>query len=137
MTTATLPTAPAVEIAVRKQSGLRSLPPDVLWLYTRGHCGLAEAARFLGLSVKANGEPGSTAYSRAERYRKRVDGVMFETLVVHGEEIRRPRPYELWQLYPRMKHGEWLEIPNTKAGIITVDSWLLVPMRYPAVPWPF
>ncbi len=127
MTTATIPTAPAVEIAVSRQNVL--LPAEAAALLQRGHCSLAEAARFLGLSVKPDGTAGSTAHSQAQRYRERVQALMFDA---RGN----PRPYDTTALIPRMVRGAWTEIPNWKSGVIRVDTRFLIPMRCPDLGWP-
>ena len=127
MTTATLPTSPAVEIAVSRQNVL--LPPEAAALLQRGHCSLAEAARFLGLSVKPDGTAGSTAHTQAQRYRERVQGVMFDAK-------GRPRPYDAQELIPRMVRGAWVEIPNSKSGVIRCDTRFLVPMAIRELGWP-
>ncbi len=127
MSTAALPTSPAVEIAVSRQNVL--LPADVRDLFMRGSCSLSEAARFLGLSVKPDGTAGSTAHTQAQRYRERVQAVMFDA---RG----RPRPYDPQELIPRMVRGAWVEIPNWKSGVIRVDTRMLIPMRFPCLGWP-
>jgi hypothetical protein len=124
---AVVPTAPAVEIAVSRQNVL--LPADAAALLQRGHCSLAEAARFLGLSVKHDGTAGSTAHTQAQRYRKRVEGLLFD-------RSGRPRPYDPRDLIPRMVRGAWIEIPNTKSGVIRVDTRFLIPMVHPEAGWP-
>ena len=120
MTAATIPTSPAVEIAVSRQRVL--LPAEAAALLQRGHCSLAEAARFLGVC-------GNTAHARAQRYRRRVQGVMFDAK-------GRPRPYDAQELVPRMVLGEWVEVANTKSGVIRCDTRYLVAMVYPAVGMP-
>ena len=127
MTTATLPTQPAVEIAVSRQNVL--LPAEAAALLARGHCSLADAARFLGLSVKPDGTAGSTAHTQAQRYRERVQKLMFD-----GKG--KPRPYDPQELIPRMVRGAWTEIPNTKSGVIRVDTRYLVCMVHPVLGWP-
>ena len=127
MNTATLPTQPAVEIAVSRQNVL--LPAEAATLLSRGHCRLAEAARFLGLSVKPDGTAGSTAHTQAQRYRERLQGVMFDAK-------GRPRPYDPRELIPRMVRGAWTETPNTKSGVIRVDTRFLIPMVHPEMGWP-
>ena len=127
MTAATLPTAPAVEIAVSRQNVL--LPAEAAALLARGHCSLSDAARFLGLSVKPDGTAGSTAHTQAQRYRERVQKLMFD-----GKG--KPRPYDPQELIPRLVRGAWTEIPNTKSGVIRVDTRFLVPMVIPALGWP-
>jgi hypothetical protein len=117
-----LPTEPAVEVAVSRQDVL--LPGPVRELLMRGECSLADAARFLGLSVKPDGTPGSTAYAMAERYRRRVMPV-----------ISKP-PYDTKVLIPRTRGGAWVEIPNVKAGVIRVRTNLLVPMIWAELGWP-
>lgn len=127
VTAATVPTAPGVEIAVSRQNVL--LPADAAALLQRGHCSLAEAARFLGLSVKPDGTAGSTAHTQAQRYRERVQALMFDA---RGN----PRPYDTSALIPRMVRGAWVEIPNSKSGVIRVDTRYLVPMVHPELGWP-
>ena len=127
MTAATLPTAPAVEIAVSRQNVL--LPVEAAALLQRGHCSLADAARFLGLSVKPDGTAGSTAHTQAQRYRERVQKLMFD-----GKG--KPQPYDPQELIPRMVRGAWTEIPNTKSGVIRVDTRYLVCMVHPVLGWP-
>ena len=127
MTAAAIPSTPAVEIAVSRQNVL--LPAEAAALLQRGHCSLGEAARFLGLAVKPDGTGGSTAHAQAQRYRERVQGVMFD-----GKG--RPRPYDPKELIPRMVRGCWVEIPNSKSGVIRVDTTLLVPMVVPSLGWP-
>jgi len=127
MTVATLPTQPAVEIVAGRRNV--RLPAEAAALLQRGHCSLAEAARFLGLSVKPDGTAGSTAHAQAQRYRERVQGVMFDAK-------GRPRPYDVRELIPRMVRGSWIEIANTKSGVIRCDTRYLVAMVYPAVGMP-
>lgn len=124
---AAVPSAPAVEIAVSRQNVV--LPAEAAQLLQRGHCSLSEAARFLGLAVKPDGTAGSTAHVQAQRYRERVQRLMFD-------QAGNPRPYDPRELIPRMVRGAWTEIPNSKSGVIRVDTQLLVPMVYPAVGWP-
>jgi hypothetical protein len=127
MSTTTLPTEPAVEIAVSRQNVL--LPAAVRDLLLRGHCSLAEAARFLGLSVKPDGTAGSTAHTQAQRYRERMQALMFD-------EENRPRPYDPQELTPRMVRGKWVEIANSKSGVIRCDTRYLVAQVYPEIGMP-
>lgn len=124
---APLPIAPAVEVAVSRQNVV--LPVEAAQLLQRGHCSLAEAARFLGLSVKADGTAGSTAHTQAQRYRERVQALMFDAK-------GNPRPYDPRALIPRMVRGAWTEIPNSKSGVIRVDTRFLVAMVHPEMGWP-
>ena len=123
-----IPTKPAVEVAVSRQNVV--LPADAAQLLQRGHCSLADAARFLGLSVKPDGTAGSTAHTQAQRYRERVQALMFDA---HGN----PRPYDVRELIPRMVRGQWVELPNTKSGVIRVDTRLIVAMAYPEIGFPY
>ncbi len=125
--TAAVPTAPAVEIAVSRQNVI--LPAEAAALLSRGHCTLAEAARFLGLAVKPDGTAGSTAHGMAQRYRERMQALMFD-----GRG--KPRPYDPRDLIPRMRGGQWVELPNSKSGVIRVDTRYLVPMAVPELGWP-
>lgn len=127
MNTATLPTSPAVEIAAVGQNV--QLPTEAAVLLQRGHCSLAEAAHFLGLSVRPDGSAGSTAHAQAKRYRQRVQALMFDA---RGT----PRPYDTAALVPRMRGGQWVELPNTKSGVIRVDTRYLVAMVYPELRMP-
>ena len=123
----TMPTAPAVEIAVSRQNVL--LPAEAAALLQRGRCSLAEAARFLGLSVKPDGTAGSTAHAQAQRYRERVQALMFDA---RGN----PRPYDTTALIPRMVRGQWVEIANSKSGVIRCDTRYLVAQVYPEIGMP-
>ena len=124
---AALPTAPAVEVAVSRQNVM--LPAEAAQLLQRGHCSLAEAARFLGLAVKPDGTAGSTAHTQAQRYRERVQALMFDG---RGN----PRPYDPRELIPRMVRGQWVEIANSKSGVIRCDTRYLIPMVVPELGWP-
>lgn len=126
MTAATVPKAPAVEIAARKAV---KLPADAAALLRRGHCSLPEAARFLGLATKPDGGAGSTAHGMAQRYRQRVQRVMFTA-------AGKPRPYDPQELIPRMVGGRWVEIANTKSGVIRCDTRYLVAQVCPDAGWP-
>lgn len=126
MTAVAIPTSPAVEIAPVRRA---ALPADAAALLSRGHCSLFEAARFLGLATKPDGGAGSLAHAQAQRYRKRVQAVMFDA-------AGRPRPYDPQELIPRMVAGNWVEIANTKSGVIRCDTRYLVAQVHPALGWP-
>ena len=124
------PRAPAQPVAqLKPRDVIDALPPNVRKLYRQRWCTPIQACHLLGLSTKTgrNGaeQPGGAFYARAEAYRQRI------------AEVRR-RPHDLAELYPLADgKGGWLEIPNSKAGAIRVDTTLLVPMLYPQVNFPW
>lgn len=133
MTADACPTTPLIP-AFETRSSLDRLPSDARELYERPSrsCTLLEAAAFMGMDPKTypkdDGtmavEPSGAAYKRAKRYAERT------------QSIRRQPVYDPWELLPEQYRGEWIDIPATKCGGYSVNTRMLVWMKYAWVsPW--
>ena len=123
-----VPTAPAVEVMAPSPAVPMSAE-DAAYI-AKDSASLYETARFLGLAVDDERQrAGSRAHEMAHDYRLRVERVMFDA---QGS----PRPYDPRELIPRMKNGQWTEIPNFKAVLIRCMPRLVGAMKYPELGCP-